>query len=89
MSSFTTPLRFELLGGRLFALTDPFEYHVGAYPGGTVIRVPKGFVTDLASIPRALWSVFPPDGDYAKAAVVHGVGCQTVRESRNRNYIGR
>lgn len=33
--------------------------------------VPKGFVTDLASIPPIFWSVLPPDGDYAYAAILH------------------
>jgi Protein of unknown function (DUF1353) len=36
------------------------------------IVVPKGFVTDFASIPRALWSVgLSPHGQYSRAAVVH------------------
>lgn len=35
------------------------------------LTVPAGFETDLASVPRALWSVFPPYGDHLKAAVVH------------------
>ena len=33
--------------------------------------MPAGFITDLASVPRALWSVFPPHGKYAKAAILH------------------
>jgi hypothetical protein len=33
--------------------------------------VPKGFVTDLASIPRPFWSLLPPNGPYAQAAIVH------------------
>jgi hypothetical protein len=35
------------------------------------VTVPKGFVTDFASIPRVFWSVLRPDGEYAYAAVVH------------------
>lgn len=35
------------------------------------IVVPQGFITDLASVPRILWSIFPPHGEYAKAAIVH------------------
>ena len=35
------------------------------------VSVPKGFVTDLASTPRLLWSIYPPFGDYINAAVVH------------------
>lgn len=71
MSSFTTPADLRLLDGYWFELLSPFEFHVGAYPSADVIRVPAGFVTDLASIPRWLWSLIPPDGKYAKAAIVH------------------
>ncbi|MGI9390601.1 MAG: DUF1353 domain-containing protein [Boseongicola sp.] len=35
------------------------------------VTVPKGFVTDLASIPRVFWSSLRPDGEYAYAAVIH------------------
>jgi uncharacterized protein DUF1353 len=35
------------------------------------VVVPVGFVTDLASIPRAFWSALRPEGRYAYAAVVH------------------
>jgi hypothetical protein len=35
------------------------------------VQVPKGFVTDFASIPRLFWSALRPDGDYAYAAVIH------------------
>ena len=36
-----------------------------------IVAVPKGFVTDGASVPRVLWNIFPPWGEYARAAVVH------------------
>mgnify|MGYP001206222236 CR=1 FL=1 len=39
--------------------------------GYEAVTVPFGFVTDFASIPRVFWSVLPPDGTYAYAAVVH------------------
>lgn len=35
------------------------------------IRVPIGFVTDFASIPRIFWSILRPDGLYSYAAIVH------------------
>lgn len=35
------------------------------------VRVPWGFVTDLASVPAIFWSVLPKTGRYAYAAVVH------------------
>jgi hypothetical protein len=40
----------------------------GRYPAFTV---PKGFVTDLASIPSVFWSLLRPDGNYAYAAILH------------------
>lgn len=35
------------------------------------IDVEPGFDTDYASVPRAFWAVYPPDGDYRRAAVIH------------------
>ncbi len=35
------------------------------------IIVRAGFVTDFASIPRGLWNIFPPTGNYAPEAVLH------------------
>lgn len=39
---------------------------------GLTIVIPKGFITDFASIPRAFWSILPPISPfYVKAAVIH------------------
>ena len=35
------------------------------------VKVPAGFVTDLASIPDELWSVLPPAARYSYPAIVH------------------
>jgi hypothetical protein len=35
------------------------------------VKVPVGFVTDFASIPRVFWSVLRPDGLYTYPAIVH------------------
>jgi hypothetical protein len=35
------------------------------------VTVPKGFVTDFASIPSIFWSVLPPDGRYVYPAIIH------------------
>jgi hypothetical protein len=35
------------------------------------VTVPKGFITDLASIPQVFWSLLRPDGEYAYAAIIH------------------
>lgn len=71
MSSFTTPADLRMLENYRWELLVEFDYHVGAYPSLAVIRVPVGTITDLASVPRILWAIFPPHGQYAKAAIVH------------------
>lgn len=43
-----------------------------SYRGHTArFTVPRGFVTDFASVPRFLWWLFPPYGKHTRAAVVH------------------
>ena len=43
-------------------------YHPLIYNGQVDrFRVPAGFVTDLASVPRILWSILPPFGRYVAA----------------------
>ena len=60
-----------LRGGRsLWAVERPLGYRTGEGVGERIV-VPAGFVTDLASVPRAVWSFYPPDGPWAKAAIIH------------------
>lgn len=86
MSQFTTPAVLELLDNYKWRLVEPFRYYTEHMTAcfdveliesgyclalGHVINVPVDYVTDLTSVPRALWSIFPPNGRYAKAAIVH------------------
>lgn len=39
---------------------------------GNEIIVPKGFITDLASVPRFFWSIFPPTkAIYVYPSILH------------------
>lgn len=72
MSSFTTPLDLRANDdGETFTLLTEFTYAIGALASDRFIKVPAGFVTDFASIPRAFWNILPPWGKYGKAAVLH------------------
>lgn len=72
MSSFTTPAAVELLDNLEFRLLEPFQFYVGEKEAPhTIYTIPAGFVTDLTSVPRLLWSLLPPHGRYAKAAILH------------------
>jgi hypothetical protein len=55
--------------GENWVLEQDLLYEVG--DSGQTIRVPRGFVTDLTSTPRAIWFVIPPFGRYQFAAIVH------------------
>ncbi|WP_152072482.1 DUF1353 domain-containing protein [Escherichia coli] len=84
MSRFTTPAILEMLDDYRWRLVEPFEFWLTDEPED-VISVPAGYVTDLASVPRILWAIFPPHGRYAKAVIIHDWmydnGLRTKREA--------
>jgi hypothetical protein len=56
-----------------YYILENIEWHhdnqeENTYPS---VRVPRGFVTDLTSVPRIFWSLIPPTGPYAYAAIIH------------------
>ena len=71
MSSFTEPLIVKKLSKRMWEVQCGFNYHVGSKDSKEFIHVPEGFSTDFASVPRLFWIIFPPDGQYTQAAVLH------------------
>ncbi|ECJ4438861.1 DUF1353 domain-containing protein [Salmonella enterica subsp. diarizonae] len=70
MSRFTTPAILEMLGHYNWRVHEPFAFYLSE-DNSDAIEVPAGFITDLATIPRIFWSLMPPDGKYAKAAIIH------------------
>lgn len=68
--SFFSPLVLDYIDGRNWQVAEAFSYAV-YLPEKIFITVPMGFITDFASIPRALWAILPPTGKYGKAAVIH------------------
>lgn len=85
MSQFTTRLIVEPIGKRLWKLQEGFEYHIGTYPSDEVITVPKGFVTDFASVPRIFWPIIDPVGEHGKAAVIHDYCYSTACYTKSRS----
>ena len=65
----TSPAVRNFSDGANWLLVTPMEYVVG--DGPTVITVPKGFVTDFASIPKAFRWLLGPTGRYSGASVLH------------------
>lgn len=58
---------------QMWRLADDFwfELRLASDVPAWRVTVPRGFETDLASIPRFLWPIFPPLGPWNKAAVLH------------------
>jgi len=77
MSSFTEPLTVTKIGSRRWKVERAFRYYVGSENSNVFIEVPQGTTTDFASVPQPFWILFPPDGKYTQAAVVHDLlyGC--------------
>lgn len=65
-SQYARPLLSDVVFGVNDALCDKY-----GLARGFDIHVPAGYVTDLATVPRILWAIFPRDGEYAPAAIVH------------------
>lgn len=62
---------------RRYLLVQPFYYRVTIYGRDYCLFVPKGFVTDLASVPQILWSFgLSPSGPWIYAAVIHDWLCE-------------
>lgn len=75
VSGVSGPLRFGRFKDRIYFLMEPIEWFpdpkLPEQKGYSKVVVPKGFVTDLASIPRIFYSLLPPDGPYTYPAVIH------------------
>lgn len=65
---FVGTLRLDYIDGRNWKVVGGFTF---IDEDGEVYTAPDGFVTDFASVPRILWSLLPPTGDYGPAAVIH------------------
>lgn len=66
-------------GGRKVTLMEPYSF---VDPFGQEWDVPSGYKTDGASVPTALWALYPPfTGNYRSAAVIHDYYCDTKAHS--------
>lgn len=71
---------------KFWVTVEDMEYIIGST--SERILIPKGFVTDFASIPQGLWSLgLSPYGQYSRAAVIHDYlywaqGCTRAQSDR-------
>lgn len=70
--SSTKPLLLGRFVDRIYFLLEEVNWTTDSkYKSSTSVNVPRGFVTDFASVPRIFWSILPPDGDYVYPAIIH------------------
>jgi Protein of unknown function (DUF1353) len=65
------PLNLGRFADRMYFLLKEIEWTPETGQKVNGVRVPIGFVTDFASIPRVFWSILPPDGLYTYPAILH------------------
>ena len=87
MAEFNPPRKW-VLGRDLSYTTDDLTSgdvealkSVGVKIINNTVTVPTGFVTDLASVPRAMWWLIAPF-DVARAAIIHDLLYKTIRQYR-------
>lgn len=72
MSRFTGPLDVSFSDARYAFLREDLVWEVGHEGSGVEIRVPAGFHSDGASVPRPLWWLMLAWGDRGtRAAILH------------------
>lgn len=68
----TGTLHLGRFADRYYYLLRPIDWAPDkGRPQHPAVSVPKGFVTDFASVPRVFWTLLPPDGLYTYPAIVH------------------
>jgi len=76
-----------LLGGDYYRVAESFRYYLGQKYADQWVFVPAGTLTDLASIPRIVWNILPPSGQYGSAAIVHDRLCNTLQITQSGKTI--
>lgn len=77
-------------GSDLWVVKRDFIYYLDDTRMST-IKVPRGYLTDGATVPRVFWNLVPPWGKYGQACVLHDYMCEYpfYDDGTNRIVIGR
>jgi hypothetical protein len=72
------------LGHDHWRVLTPFSYKIDEE---SWVTIPRGYLTDGASVPRLFWNMIPPWGIYGQAAVVHDLLCEYLSVVRNGKIV--
>lgn len=67
----------EVLNEDYWVLESELLYYLGHLGSNCIVRVPRGFLSDGASIPWIVRPIFPKMGKYSKASFLHDYLCAT------------
>lgn len=76
-----------LYGKDIWQTIPGFRYYIGREGSDKYVDVETGFRTDGATIPRFLWWLLPPMGEYSQACTLHDKLCQTYKITQVINGI--
>lgn len=75
------------VGKALFAALPGYRYYIGSESSGRWVDVETGFITDGATIPRALWWLLPPIEEYTQCTTLHDKLCTTYFVTELHNGV--
>ena len=68
-------------------LYEVVELYSWTLDNGDIVRVPAGYKTNGADIPRFFWRIYPPNSpEYMPAVVIHDYLCDVADEMKNKSY---
>jgi hypothetical protein len=70
------PTESVILAADHWRVMEDFRYYLGDKNSTGWVDIPRGFLTDGATIPRIFWNLLPPWGTYGQAAIVHDFLCR-------------
>jgi len=80
-------LASAMYGKTMYETLPGFRYYIGSENSNEYVDVETGFLTDGATVPRALWWLLPPIDEYSQATTLHDKLCRTYTITRVVNGI--
>jgi hypothetical protein len=72
------PHASKILGKPYYLVNPGFRYYIGYLGSDKYVDVPNYFLSDGASVPKAIWWLLPPwHPEYGQCAVLHDFLCET------------
>ena len=78
-------IKLTFIRGKKWQVDEPIKHRLHDH---TTIIIPKGFTTDLSSVPKFLWGIFPPFGNFLLASIVHDY-LYVIKYKSNRRFCDK